>query len=820
VSKPYVPQDIEPKWQEYWENERLYYASDGDERPKFYTLVMFPYPSGDLHMGHMRNYAIGDLIARFKKMRGFNVMNPMGWDAFGLPAENAALEADIHPKVWTEQNITAMKAQLYKMGICYDWEREVTSCLPDYYRWTQWIFLQFYKRGLAYKAMAPANWCPSCKTVLANEQVIEGGHCERCGTLVTKKDLAQWFFKITAYADELLEDLSLLDSWPERVRVMQENWIGKSHGVEFRMAVEGHDDQIGAFTTRIDTVYGMTFVVLAPEHPLVEKLTTPEHRREVEAYVEKARQASEIDRLSTEMEKEGVFIGSYAINPMNGERMPIYVADYVLMTYGTGAIMGVPAHDYRDFAFARRQGLAIPVVIAPPGWDGEELEEAYVEEGTMVNSGSFDGLPSPEGIERITDYMEEHAIGKRKIYYRLRDWLISRQRYWGAPIPIAYCQRCGTVPVREEDLPVLLPMGVDFHPTGTGESPLATVPEFVQTVCPQCGGAARRETDTMDTFVCSSWYYFRYTDPHDKEVPWTKEKADAWLPVDQYTGGVEHAILHLMYSRFFTKVFRDMGLTSIDEPFARLFTQGMITKLNPRTEKVEKMSKSKGNVVPIDEMVDTYGADTARTFILFVGPPELDAEWSDQGVEGSYRFLKRVWRLVMEEATQGESSDEAQRELRRKTHQTIKKVTDDVERFHFNTAVSACMELCNALVAHKEAYGRSPALTEGIRALLLLLAPIAPHITEELWTREGDGGSIHRQPWPDWDEALAAEEVFALIIQINGKVRDKVEAPVSIGEEEAIRLALSREQIQRRLEGKEVKKTIYVPGRLVSIVAN
>ena len=818
MSRNYVPQEIEPRWQESWETDKLYYASEGDERPNFYALVMFPYPSGDLHMGHMRNYAIGDLIARYKKMRGYNVMNPMGWDAFGLPAENAALEADIHPKIWTEQNIAAMKSQLYKMGICYDWGREVTSCLPDYYRWTQWIFLQLYKRGLAYKAEAPANWCPSCKTVLANEQVVEDGRCERCGAIVTKKDLAQWFFKITDYADELLEDLALLDNWPERVRVMQENWIGKSHGVEFRLGIDGNDDEIGAFTTRIDTVYGMTFVVLAPEHPLVAKLTTPEHKAAVGEYVEKARQASEIDRLSTEVEKEGVFIGSDALNPMNGERMPIYIADYVLMTYGTGAIMGVPAHDYRDFAFARRHGLPIPVVIAPPGWDGKELEEAYVEEGTMVNSGPFDGLPSPEGIERITDYMEEHGIGERKVYYRLRDWLISRQRYWGAPIPIVYCDKCGSVPVREEDLPVLLPMGVDFHPTGTGESPLATVPEFVRAECPSCGGAARRETDTMDTFVCSSWYYFRFTDPHNEEVPWRNEKANAWLPVDQYTGGVEHAILHLMYSRFFTKVFRDMGLTSIDEPFARLFTQGMITKLNPRTGKVEKMSKSKGNVVPIDEMVDTYGADTARTFILFVGPPDLDADWNDQGVEGSFRFLKRVWRLVMEEVAAGELSGEAERQLRRKTHQTIKKVTEDVERFHFNTAVSACMELCNALVAHKESHGLTPALEEGLRMLLLVLAPIAPHITEELWSKVGDGDSVHKQGWPEWDEELATEEVFTLIVQINGKVRDKVEVPVTIAEEEAIQLALGQENIQRWLSGKGIQKTIYVPGRLVSIV--
>lgn len=814
----YVPQEIEPKWQEHWESEKLYYASDEDERPKFYALVMFPYPSGDLHMGHMRNYTIGDLIVRYKMMRGYNVMNPMGWDAFGLPAENAALQADVHPKLWTEQNIAAMKAQFYKMGICYDWAREVTSCLPDYYRWTQWIFLQLYRRGLAYKKMAPANWCPSCKTVLANEQVVESGHCERCGAIVTKKDLEQWFFRITDYADQLLDDLELLERWPERVRVMQQNWIGRSDGVEFRLGVDGHNDEIGAFTTRIDTVYGMTFVVLAPEHPLVEKLTTEEHKAEVENYVEQARQASEIDRLSGEIEKEGLFIGSYAINPMNGERMPIYVADYVLMTYGTGAIMGVPAHDVRDFGFAKRYGLDIPVVIAPAGWDGKDLEEAYIDEGTMVNSGQFDGLPSTEGIERITDYMEEHGIGEHKTHYRLRDWLISRQRYWGAPIPIIYCERCGTVPVPEEELPVILPMDVDFHPTGTGESPLATVPEFVHTTCPRCGSAGRRETDTMDTFVCSSWYYFRYTDPHNDQAPWIKEKVDAWLPVDQYTGGVEHAILHLMYSRFFTKVFRDVGLTHIDEPFARLFTQGMITKLNPRTKKVEKMSKSKGNVVPIDDMVNTYGADTARTFILFVGPPELDAEWNDQGVEGSFRFLKRLWRLVMEEASPGKAPLEADRQMRRKTHQTLEKVTTDIERFHFNTAVSACMELCNALVAHKDAHGLTSALQEGMRTLLLLLAPIAPHITEELWSELGDGESIHLQTWPEWDEEAAAEEVFTLIVQVNGKLRDKVVVPVTISEEEAKELALSRERIQRWLQGKTVKKTIYVPGRLVNIV--
>ncbi len=819
MSKEYVPQQIEPRWQKDWDTKKLYQARDDDERPRFYSLVMFPYPSGDLHMGHMRNYTIGDLIARYKTMRGCNVMNPMGWDAFGLPAENAALKADVHPSTWTVQNIAFMKRQLHKMGICYDWAREVTSCLPDYYRWTQWIFLQLYKRDLAYKKMAPANWCPSCKTVLANEQVIDAGQCERCGTMVTKKDLEQWFFKITGYAEELLDDLSLLEHWPERVRVMQENWIGKSQGVEFRLAVEGRDDEIAVFTTRIDTVYGITFVVLAPEHPLVEKVTTAGHKAEVQAYVDEARQTSEIDRLSAEREKEGVFTGGYAVNPMNGERIPIDVADYVLMTYGTGAIMGVPAHDVRDYAFANRHGLGIPVVISPPGWDGKELAEAYVEEGTMVNSGPFDGLPSSEAIERIADYLEDRGIGERKTHYRLRDWLISRQRYWGAPIPIVYCERCGTVPVPDDDLPVVLPMDVDFHPTGTGESPLATVPEFVHTTCPTCGAAARRETDTMDTFVCSSWYYFRYTDPHNDKAAWRKEKADAWLPVDQYTGGVEHAILHLMYSRFFAKVFRDMGLTSIDEPFARLFTQGMITKLNPRTEKVEKMSKSKGNVVPIDEIVDAYGAQTERTLILIERPPELDAEWSDQGVEGAFRFLRRVWRLVAVRAPTGQPSEEVERELRRRTHQTIKKVTEDIERFHFNTAVSACMELCNALTAHKEGHGPTPAFDEGVRILLLLLAPIAPHIAEELWTRVGDGETLHRHPWPTWDEALAAEELFTLIIQVNGKVRDKVEVAVTITEEEAKALSLAQERIQRHLGGRGIEKVVYVPGRLINIVA-
>jgi len=924
----YIPQQIEPKWQKRWEEEKLYYVTERDDKPKFYNLVMYPYPSGDIHMGHCRNYVIGDVVARYRTMRGYNVLNPMGWDAFGLPAENAAIEHGIHPRIWTEQCIARMKEQISKMGVCYDWNREIASFDPNYYKWNQWFFLKMYERGLAYKAKAPVNWCPGCRTILANEQVIEG-RCWRCKSLVTKREFEQWFLRITAYAEELLEDLKKLERWPERVKLMQTNWIGRSEGVNVTFPIaDSGGEGIEVFTTRPDTLWGATFMVLAPEHPLVDKLTAPEKRKEVEEYKEFAILQSEIQRLSTEKEKTGVFIGAYAINPVNEERIPIWIADYVLMTYGTGAIMAVPAHDERDFEFALKFGIPVIPVIAPPqevaksfimkgaykdglpqalkeaGFDFEEKEgslyitlgekekERYIaivqdyiqpgswtevvgagwqfvfadgvmnvgsvveerkvlkqckelepsvrdkrtvaemlwevefyrdllihtEYGEMINSDPLTGTPGDVAVRKTTEWLEEKGVGEYAVNYRLRDWLISRQRYWGTPIPIMYCEECGIVPVPEEDLPVLLPDEVDFTPTGTGESPLATVPEFVNTTCPKCGGPARRETDTMDTFVDSSWYYLRYCDPRNTEEPFDPEKAAYWMPVDQYTGGIEHAILHLLYSRFFTKFLRDMGLTEVDEPFSALFTQGMVLKGGVA------MSKSLGNIVSVDEITATYGADTARTFTLFVAPPEVDVEWSEEGVEGAHRFLNRVWRLVNEVAEKGEElrreSAEARRELLRIAHKTIKRVTDDIERFHFNTAVSALMELTNALIAHKDAYGVTPAMREGAKTLLLLLAPIAPHIAEELWARMGEPYSIHQQPWPEWSEELIKEEFFTLVVQVDGKLRDRLEVPVTITEEEAKELALSSRRVQRHIAGKEVVRIIYVPGRLVNVVTS
>ncbi len=921
----YIPQQIEPKWQKRWEDDKLYHVTERDDKPKFYNLVMYPYPSGDLHMGHCRNYVIGDVVARYKTMRGYNVLNPMGWDSFGLPAENAAIKHGIHPREWTERCIARMKEQLRKMGVCYDWDREITSFDPNYYKWNQWYFIQMYKRGLAYKAKAPVNWCPSCKTILANEQVING-KCWRCGTEVTKREFEQWFLRITAYADELLEDLDKLDRWPERVKLMQRNWIGRSEGANVIFKSEQGDD-IEVFTTRPDTLWGATFMVLAPEHPLVEKLTAPEKRKEVEEYREFAIRQSEIQRLSTEKEKTGVFIGAYAINPVNGKRIPIWIADYVLMTYGTGAIMAVPAHDERDFEFALKFGIPVIPVIAPPsgkaksyvragsyesglaealreagfefeaedgslyvtldeedrdryialvrqylkpgswtevvgaGWqfvfaDGvmnvgsieeerailekcKELEPTvrskrtvaemlwevefyrdvlfHAEYGTMINSGPLTGTPGDVAVKKTIEWLEEKGIGKFAVNYRLRDWLISRQRYWGTPIPIIYCEKCGIVPVPEEDLPVLLPENVDFTPTGTGESPLATAPEFVNTTCPQCGGPARRETDTMDTFVDSSWYYLRYCDPRNTEMPFDPEKANYWMPVDQYTGGIEHAILHLLYSRFFTKFIRDLGLVKVDEPFSALFTQGMVLKGGVA------MSKSLGNIVSVDEITSTYGADTARTFTLFVAPPEVDFEWSEKGVEGAHRFLNRVWRLSLEVAGAEETAPEdekSRRDLLGVIHRTIKRVTRDIERFHFNTAVSALMELTTALMNYKEKHGVTATVREGVEKLLLLLAPIAPHITEELWERLGKPYSIHRQPWPEWDEELAKEEIITLVVQVDGKVRDRLQVPADISEEEAKKLALESSRVKRHTEGKEIKRVIYVPGRLVNVVTS
>jgi leucyl-tRNA synthetase len=830
----YRPQEIEARWQKEWLDKKMYFAKEDPARPKFYTLVMFPYPSGNLHMGHMRNYAIGDLIARYRTMRGYNVLNPMGWDAFGLPAENAAIQEGIHPAVRTPRNIEVMKGQFYKMGIMYDWDREVASSDPEYYKWTQWLFLLMYERGLAYRKNAPANWCPQDKTVLANEQVVNG-RCERCGAEVTKKDLTQWFFRITEYADRLLEDLDLLDGWPDRVRTMQRNWIGRSYGAEIDFPVDGHDEVIRVYTTRPDTVYGATFMVLAPEHPLVQKITTEEQRGEVEAYVTQARKQTEIERLSTEKEKTGVFTGAYAVNPMTGTRIPVWIADYVLVTYGTGAIQAVPGGDERDYDFALKYNLPIVTVVRPaeavedggndpavaPVYRGGASEPMYTGPGVMVNSGPLDGMSTADSKDAIIALMEAEGKGRRATSYRLRDWLISRQRYWGTPIPIIFCEKCGEVPVPKDQLPVLLPVEVEFKPGG--DSPLAGVEDFVNVACPNCGGPARRETDTLDTFIDSSWYFLRYCDPHNSEEPFSREKVDYWMPVDQYTGGVEHAILHLLYSRFFTKVLADAGMVGVQEPFSRLFTQGMITKDGA------KMSKSKGNVVPVDDMVEQFGADTGRLFVLFIGPPDEDAEWNDRGVEGMFRFLNRVWRLFEGNAavgSAGEGADHAtadysqsDRELLRKVHLTIRKVTNDVDRFHFNTAVSAIMEMTNAMQSYRDAHGpETRAYSDAATTVLLLLAPMAPHITEELWHRSGGQGSVHTQPWPQFNADLAASEVVTVVIQVNGKLRDKIELPADVTQDEAIQAALQSQKVGHYLDGKEPRQVHYVPGRLVSIV--
>ena len=811
----YQPAVIEKKWQERWDADGLYRARIDHSRPKWYALTMFPYPSGDLHIGHWYAMAPSDVRARYARMKGYNVLFPMGFDAFGLPAENAAIKHGIHPYQWTMANIERMRKQLKSMGAMFDWEREVITCLPEYYKWTQWFFLQLYKHGLAYRQKAPVDWCPTCNTTLAREQVWgEDRHCERCGTPVIKRDLEQWMFRITKYAEELLNFDGI--DWPERVITMQRNWIGRSEGVEFTMQVADSDKSFRVFTTRPDTVYGMTFAVLAPEHPLVEEITAPEHRAEVEAYVFQARRQTEIERLSTEKERTGVFTGAYAINPMNGERVPIYIADYVLMTYGTGAIMAVPAHDERDFDFAKKYGLPIPVVIAPDGWDGSPLKEAYVGEGTMVNSGPFNGMRSTEAWHAIADYMEKHGIGERKVNYRLHDWLVSRQRYWGAPIPIVYCPKCGTVPVPEEDLPVLLPMDAEFMPTG--ESPLKYHEGFLHTTCPQCGGPAERETDTMDTFVCSSWYQYRYLSPHYDKGPFDPEEGKYWLPVDLYTGGVEHATMHLLYTRFFTKAMRDMGLVDFDEPMLRLFNQGTILG-----EDGEKMSKSRGNVVNPDDLVAKYGADTVRAYLMFIGPWEEGGPWNSKGIEGVHRFLHRVWSVVVEPGNEAmrsaQPTPEQVRDLRRITHKTIRKVTQDMEGFQFNTMIAALMEFNNYLVRAKdtEVYG-SEAWDEAIRTLILLLAPSTPHLAEELWERIGGPYSVHQQSWPAWSEELAADEMVTLVVQVNGKVRDKIVVPVDLPEEEARRLALECPNARRHYEGKEIVQVIYVPRRLVNIV--
>ena len=809
----YSPQEIDQKWQERWERDGLYRVEDGDPRPKWYELTMYPYPSGDLHIGHWYAMAPADAHARFRRMQGYNVLHPMGFDSFGLPAENAAIRQQIHPYDWTVGNIENMKRQLRSMGAIYDWNRQLSTMEPEYYRWNQWIFLQLHKAGLSYRANAPVNWCPTDQTVLANEQVIDG-KCERCDTPVARRDLEQWFFRITKYADELLDFSSVID-WPERIKTLQENWIGRSEGVDISFDISHlgiEEKEIRTFTTRIDTIYGVTFMVLAPEHPLVREITTNEQRDAVDSYIDQARGQTEIERLSTEREKTGVFTGAYAVNRVNGEQVPIFVGDYVLLSYGTGAVMGVPAHDQRDFDFAQKYDLPIKVVIAPPEWDGSDLDSAYLEEGAQVNSGPFDGMPSSEGIKAIAEHVEEQDWGSRTVSYRVRDWLISRQRYWGTPIPMVYCDKCGTVPVPEEDLPVLLPRDAEFRPTG--ESPLASNEEFVNTSCPDCDKPARRETDTMDTFVDSSWYQLRFTSPDYDEAPFNPEAMNAWNPVDQYTGGAEHAVMHLLYARFFTKALRDVGLLDFNEPFLRLFNQGTIIAEH------QKMSKSRGNVIAPDPYVQSLGADVVRIYLMFLGPWDQGGDWSDSGINGMTRWANRVWDIAQRDSSDlGSGDPQAIRDLTRATHKTIRKVVTDIERFHFNTALAAMMEFSNALGSFWDAKNVDAASWDSaINTLLVLLAPIAPHITEELWERRGNTYSIHNQPLPSWDEELAADEMITLVVQVNGKVRDKLTVAAGISEEDAKKSALDSPRVQAHVDGKQVKQLVYVPGRLVNVV--
>jgi leucyl-tRNA synthetase len=815
---------LEEKWQRKWQADNMYRVAEDPAKPKYYVLEMFPYPSGNLHMGHVRNYSIGDVVARFKTMQGFNVLHPMGWDAFGLPAENAAIKNNVPPDQWTTQNIANMKRQLQEMGISYDWEREVASCNPDYYKWTQWLFLQLYHNGLAYKKKAAVNWCPSCATVLANEQVVDN-KCERCEAEVSKKDLEQWFFKITAYADSLLEDLNKLPGWPEKVKIMQENWIGRSEGAIIKFTVAETGDEVPVYTTRQDTVFGVTYLVLAPEHPLVEKLTKGTSREEaVKAFVAKVRSMSQIDRTATDLKKEGIKIGAQVINPLTKELVPVLIANYVLMDYGTGAVMGVPGHDQRDFDFAKKYNLPIVEVVRPEGQQEQELAVAHTGDGVLVNSGQFNGLPVAKAKEAIADYLEDNNLGNREVNFRLRDWLISRQRYWGAPIPIIYCGECGAVPVPDEDLPVYLPTDVEFKPTG--ESPLNDRPDFVNTTCPGCGKPAKRETDTMDTFVCSSWYFLRFCTPQDHQAAFRKEDVDYWMNVDQYIGGVEHAILHLMYARFFTKVLNDLGLIKAKEPFENLLTQGMVLKDG------SKMSKSKGNVVSPEEIIGKYGADTARLFILFAAPPERDLEWSDQGVEGCYRFLNRVWRIAChfanDIASETAEVDIAKlsgkdKELCRLTHHTIKRVTDDIAtRFNFNTAISAIMELVNGLYQYKDKVDPKEynlaVVKEAVNTVIVLLAPFAPHIAEELWEAVGQEGSVHRLAWPEYQKDALVQDEVTIVVQINGKVKEKLTVAAGLTKEELEQEILANDKVKDLLRDKELKKAIIVPDKLANLV--
>ncbi len=812
--------EIEKKWQTKWEKDDVFKVTEDPDKEKYYVLEMFPYPSGKLHMGHVRNYSIGDVLARFKKMKGFNVLHPMGWDSFGLPAENAAIKHGVEPSKWTWENIGEMREQLKELGLSYDWDREVATCHPDYYKWMQWIFIQFYKKGLAYKKENPVNWCPSCQTVLANEQVVDG-KCERCKTLVGKKDLSQWYFKITDYAERLLDNLEELPGWPNKVKLMQKNWIGKSIGAEVTFEIDGFDKGLDVFTTRPDTLYGVTYMVMAPEHPYLKELVAgSEYEEPVNAYVDKVQHMSDIERTSTTNEKTGQFTGRYAINPLTGKKVPIFISDYVLMDYGTGAIMAVPAHDQRDFDFAKKFDLEIiPVVDSDdPEVDVYDLKAAFAAEGTMINSEMFNGMNNKEAIEKIIDYLEEKKIGKKSINYKLRDWLISRQRYWGTPIPMIHCDDCGWVPEKEENLPVLLPADVQF--TGKGESPLATSKTFVNTTCPVCGKPAKRELDTMDTFLDSSWYFLRYCDPKNTEAPFGKDKADYWMNVDQYIGGVEHAILHLMYARFFQMALYDLGLVSTEEPFKNLLTQGMVIKDGA------KMSKSLGNVVSPKEIIEKYGADTARLFILFAAPPERELDWSDKGVEGSFRFINRVYRMVYdfsqnfsEVPDSYEVKGDADKSMAYWLNYAIKKVSDDIgERFNFNTAISTIMELVNEMYRYKEGAINPGLYGAAIKDLIIMLAPFVPHVTEEMWEHLGYEGSVHDQTWPEYDEKALVKDTVEIVVQVNGKIKEKLDIAGGLSKKEMEKTVMENEKVKGLIEGKNVVKVIAVPGKLINIV--
>ncbi|MGD9364835.1 MAG: leucine--tRNA ligase [Desulfobacteraceae bacterium] len=862
MEERYDPQKIEQKWQSAWQDTGLFKVDLDAFKSKYYLLEMFPYPSGKIHMGHVRNYTIGDVVARYKRMQGHNVLHPMGWDAFGMPAENAAIANDSHPATWTYENIDSMRAQLKRLGFSYDWDREIATCKPDYYRWEQWLFLKMYEKGMAYRKEAFVNWCEPCQTVLANEQV-EAGMCWRCGKPVQQKKLWQWFFRITDYAEDLLAYCDQLPGWPDKVTTMQKNWIGRSRGAEIRFPIENSESHIPVFTTRHDTVFGATFMCLAPEHPLVPELARGTGQEQAVAeFVQRISQQERSSKAIEDYEKEGVFTGSYCINPMNGRRMPVYTANFALMEYGTGAVMSVPAHDQRDFDFAKKYDLDIVVVINPEGQalDVDMMTEAYTEDGVMTNSAPFDGVANRLAMEQIADLMEEKGMGKRAVSFRLRDWGISRQRYWGAPIPMVHCPDCGIVPAREEDLPILLPEDADL--LDGGRSPLPNLDAFLQTQCPQCGNsAARRETDTMDTFVESSWYFERYCSPHCDTAMFDREAVDYWMPVDQYIGGVEHAILHLLYSRYFTRVLKDLGLVTFKEPFTRLLTQGMVCKetvtcpehgfLFPDQVKeaegqikcsvcgqtvsmgrVEKMSKSKRNVVDPNILLDQYGADTTRLFCLFAAPPERDLEWSDQGVEGSARFLNRVWRLAfnwfsrISAATAYDGApdqlDGDLRELYKKTHQVIHKVSHDIEdRFHFNTAVSAVMELVNQMYNYQVSDNQPHAagvMRHAMESTILLLSPIAPHFAEELWHNLGHEESVLLSSWPKYREHALVKDEVTIVVQVNGKLRSRFSVALDMDEASVKKMAMEDEKVLKFIEGKTIRKVIVVPNKLVNIV--